>query len=96
MTSPEENTDLSDLLDAIRNNNTDMANDHLGNASSESRPPERIDTVLSELESYWKEHPDLRLGQIISNISNKNGFGDDPFYMEDDTVLNQLQHYNEE
>lgn len=61
---------------------------------SDERDSERIDVILSELREYWLANPDLRLSQIISIIANKNGFGDDPFYMEDDTVLNQLEEDN--
>jgi Protein of unknown function (DUF1040). len=49
---------------------------------------------LEELEEYWKESPDLRLGQIIGGIGQQNGFGKDPFYMEDDVVLRELEDRN--
>lgn len=59
------------------------------------RDPERIDDVLAELEEYWKEHPDLRLAQIIGNISQARGHGRDPYHMEDDEVLETLKKHNE-
>ena len=31
------------------------------------RDPERIKKILGLLQLYWEDHPDLRLGQIISN-----------------------------
>lgn len=46
-----------------------------------TREPDRIDGVLEELEDYWKEHPDLRLGQIIVHIAERERI--DPFYIED-------------
>jgi len=51
------------------------------------RDPERIDVVLEEIAMYWKENPDLRLGQIIVNMNNNQ----DPFYMEDDALLERLK-----
>lgn len=59
------------------------------------RDEERIDDVLLELEEYWKEHPQLRLAQIITNISIEKGIGPDPYNMEDDTLLNELEFKNE-
>lgn len=35
------------------------------------RDPDRIDRVLSKLSVYWKANPDLRLGQIVSNLTQK-------------------------
>ena len=32
------------------------------------RDPERIDTVLAEVRRIWVHYPDLRLGQLISNV----------------------------
>lgn len=52
-----------------------------------TRDEERIPTVIEELEEFWKENPDLRLAQIISNASQERSFGKDPFYMEDNELL---------
>lgn len=30
------------------------------------RDPQRIDRILERLRRYWHDHPDLRLGQIVS------------------------------
>lgn len=35
------------------------------------RNPDRIDGVLAALRSYWMKNPDLRLGQIISNATER-------------------------
>ena len=59
-----------------------------------SRNPKRIDTVLEELEEYWKNNPDLRLGQLIFILSSKYNNFDDPFYMEDDELLQTLKEIN--
>lgn len=50
------------------------------------RDPKRIDAVLSELEKYWKTHPDLRLGQIVCNFGRMLGYNE-PFFVEDDKML---------
>lgn len=60
-----------------------------------TRDPERIDEILEELEKYWKEHPDLRLGQIIGNITQyKCGFRD-PYYITDHDMLRAIQRKRE-
>ncbi|SKQ80956.1 hypothetical protein [Mycobacteroides abscessus] len=33
------------------------------------RRPERIDELLSELGTYWRQQPHLRLGQIVDNFA---------------------------
>lgn len=58
------------------------------------RNPERIQEVLKELEEFWKQVPDWRLGQVISNISYELMGNNDPFYMEDDKLLELLQSKN--
>lgn len=58
-----------------------------------ARDPERIETVLEELEDYWSDNPDLRLGQILSNISQKKGYKDS-FYIEDSELIEELQKRN--
>lgn len=49
------------------------------------RDPERIDRILQLLKTYWKANPDLRLAQIITNMS---GADNCPavFYFEDDKL----------
>jgi len=59
-----------------------------------SRNPERIDEVIEEVKKYWKENPDLRLGQLIFILSSKHNNIDDPFYMEDDELLQTLKNIN--
>lgn len=41
--------------------------------------------VLQEIAIYWVNHPDLRLGQIISNAASR--YGGDPFHMEEDELI---------
>ena len=58
------------------------------------RNPDRIPEMLKELEKFWKQVPDLRLGQIISNLSYESMKNNDPFYMEDDNLLELLKQKN--
>jgi len=53
------------------------------------RDPERIDVMLGLLKLYWKNHPDLRLGQILANM--KRG---DLFFLQDDNALKILEAWN--
>ena len=50
------------------------------------RDSKKIDTVLQVLEYYWKQNPDMRLGQLIGNIAR------DPelYYMEDDKLMRRI------
>lgn len=58
------------------------------------RNPDRIPEILKELEEFWKQVPDWRLGQVISNFSYELMGNNDPFYMEDDKLLELLQSKN--
>jgi uncharacterized protein YihD (DUF1040 family) len=49
------------------------------------RNEERIPEVLNAIEAYWYEHPDLRLGQLIDNLADRNTFA-----IEDDELMRQL------
>lgn len=39
------------------------------------RNPERIPEVLEAVEKEWKEHPDLRLGQLLWKIADGDRSG---------------------
>ncbi len=51
------------------------------------RDPERILPVLHEISVFWREHPHLRLGQILQMAAKDS----DPFYMEEDTLVFALR-----
>jgi uncharacterized protein YihD (DUF1040 family) len=51
------------------------------------RDSRRIGKTLGALEHYWRRHPDLRLGQIVGNLSR----GLDPYFIEDETLLGRLE-----
>ena len=48
----------------------------------------RIATVLSAIESVWKQYPDMRLGQLLINVCGKS----DLFSFEDEQLLERLQY----
>ena len=58
------------------------------------RNPERIPKILKELENFWEQNPDWRLGQVISNLSYELMGNNDPFYMEDKDLLELLKQKN--
>ena len=53
------------------------------------RDPKRIDEILELIGKIWKASPDLRLLQLLSNVTGlENGY-----YLEDDAFLEQLRAY---
>ena len=46
------------------------------------RNPRRIHRILAKLQAYWEAHPDLRVGQIVSNAAPDK----DVFYIEDEVL----------
>lgn len=58
------------------------------------RNPDRIPEVLKELEEFWKQVPDWRLGQVIANLNYEILGTNDPFYLEDTDLLNNLKTKN--
>lgn len=62
------------------------------------RNPDRIPRILDLIREYWLKHPDLRLGQLLSNASTSMGYTD-TYYLEDDYLemcLEQLQEVTDE
>lgn len=58
------------------------------------RDATRIKQVLKELEIYWTERPDLRLGQIVCNLTLEITKKADPFFVEDELILDKLLEKN--
>lgn len=54
------------------------------------RDPARIDRILAALAEHWKANPDLRLGQIVVNLTRATAAGHftapEVFYVEDDRI----------
>jgi len=49
------------------------------------RNPHRIPYVLAAIGDSWAESPDLRLGQVVANVSDG-----DPYQLEDDELVERL------
>ena len=59
------------------------------------RDPKRIKEIVTELEKYWNNHPNWRLGQLMSNLSYELRGDNDPFFIEDNELLELLKLKNE-
>lgn len=58
------------------------------------RDPARIDRILGKLGGVWKQYPDLRLCQLLSNEAIAVGWPDhDLFYVEDELIESALDQY---
>lgn len=53
------------------------------------RDVDRIDKVLGSISVVWKQHPDLRLGQLILNVLSDPAL----YYVEDDQLVHYLTQY---
>lgn len=49
----------------------------------------RIDKILAELAEIWKKYPDLRLGQLLSNVLQDPAL----YYVEDNKLIDYLHEY---
>lgn len=58
------------------------------------RDPKRVYIIADKLIHSWLKCPDLRLGQIISNVMH--GCGTDLFYIEDDELIKKIEDYFKE
>lgn len=57
------------------------------------RDPNRIPVILEMIRVEWEKYPDLRLGQIISNVTY--GMGCDLFHLEDGEFIKMFNKFNE-
>lgn len=56
------------------------------------RKIERIEPFMKELAKIWKEEcPDWRFGQLMINVLNS--FDIDPFFIEEDEMLERFKKY---
>lgn len=53
------------------------------------RDPNRIRRILPKVEALWSLQPDLRLGQLLVNLTPGH-MGNDPFNLEDEELENIL------
>ena len=57
-----------------------------------NRKIDRIPVVISEIERFWLDHAELRLGQLLFFIgAAKTGSGNVLFYMEDDEIVRKIR-----
>ena len=60
------------------------------------RDPKRIQKTCARLASAWSLLPDWRFGQLMSNIfANMKSEGKDPFFPEDDSMIEYIEQYVE-
>lgn len=56
------------------------------------RDPNRIDETLELISNIWKKYPDLRLCQLIGNISSHiNNESPDLYFLEDSDLIKRLK-----
>jgi uncharacterized protein YihD (DUF1040 family) len=55
------------------------------------RDPVRINEILSLIEQVWRDHPDMRLGQLLCNLLDPTP--NRLFYVEDDVLLERLGEF---
>lgn len=62
-----------------------------GVISGGERDPDRMPKLLEAIRRVWvQEGTDLRLGQLLMNLSAEHGVGNDLFYVEDDQLVEWL------
>lgn len=57
------------------------------------RDPNRIDPLLRSIKEIWSKYPDLRLLQLLTNVTYSEKC--DQFYVEDDRLLELLEEAKE-
>jgi uncharacterized protein YihD (DUF1040 family) len=60
------------------------------------RDPNRIPKMIAALLAAWYRHPDLRLGQLVSSAAALSSNTSDPFYVEDDKIIEGLKKLAEQ
>ena len=58
------------------------------------RPADRIGRILSKIEAYWRKNPDVRLGQLIVNLTSlkhRSLTVPEIFYLEDEDLEELLE-----
>ena len=53
------------------------------------RDPKRINKVLAAIGEVWEKNPDLRLGQLLSNVYRDPSL----YYIEDDKLVEEIKKY---
>ena len=55
------------------------------------RDPARIPVILERLRVVWEKSPDMRLGQLVSIGLHWSEWGSDPFYIEDEFLMEGIE-----
>ena len=55
------------------------------------RDSDRIDPLLNLIREFWKRHPDLRLGQMITSLADLSE--QDVFLIEDENLKAGLEKW---
>lgn len=55
------------------------------------RDAARIERILNKIKKVWNKYPDLRLGQLLTNVDTH--FEQNIFYYEDDEFENALDTF---
>lgn len=56
------------------------------------RDPARIQPMLDALGELWRQHPDMRLAQLLTVVTHGKLRGPAPlFYIEDDELLEAIK-----
>jgi len=77
MPAKNKNHDINGILNLIKNNLN----------SNFKKDKSRIDTIVNLISEYWKEHPELRLGQLLYCLND----GKDIFYLTDEDLIKNLK-----
>ncbi len=54
------------------------------------RDPKRIERIVPLLAQWWRTHPDLRLTQLVINLTGASA-AYDTYFMEDDELERRLR-----
>lgn len=54
------------------------------------RDPKRINKCLRKIKEVWSKHPDLRLGQLLINITPD---AKSLYFIEDEDLINLLEKF---
>lgn len=58
------------------------------------RDPKRIDEFCDRLKAVWHQVPDMRFGQLmVGTFTIMEKSGTDPFYREDDEMIEYLEQH---
>ena len=57
------------------------------------RDPKRIRPLCERLTAAWSTIPDLRLGQLIVNAVYTADSNLDPFYIEDERLIREIESF---